>query len=398
MKIFKYLPLFALVLAGATQSAFAQLPPLSEIQQRARSVESCFATRIGELRSTNQLSASPSPILAPIFVYDQIQKHLLSSDGRAGTFLTKPIIQFCEEQVVRPYLAAVLEVQKNKTSRRDDLAPSGTMPIESESIFIKYAQNLTGSHVRGHSDLTADALTRVGTRLLFTEQGRELIKRASQAPDFYRWTQDRYHAQTLGYLPGDRVARRNQIAASSEEFRQLVLELKKQFADHVRVGAFAEALFIVGIASHAIQDLVYHRGMTLQQHSGLSYGLVPSRNPDLPEGPAMLRRSEEAVLLTVRLIEHFVDSVGVDGKLGLSNWRPSDNFNLTALARRVFRQEGEDISVAALLEYWHLSMAYRERIRPWGELSQNDQCANQDGLACWLPSEIANSIFGKSSR
>jgi len=58
--------------------------------------------------------------------------------------------------------------------------------------------------------------------------------------------------------------------------------MEKMFR-RVREKSYRRALFWIGVGCHAIQDLVYHRGMTLSQHAGLSFVLKDS-DPDAPKG------------------------------------------------------------------------------------------------------------------
>jgi len=370
-------------------SAIAVAP--QDIQNRTTVIERCFASGIEQLHQVGTLERSPDSVYRRVFVFEQIEKHLVNQDGQPGALFTEDPKRFCEERLIKVYREAVLAARKRqKESSPDILAPSGTRPIESDKFFIEKTQNLTGKHIVGHSDITEAAIDRLPSRIRFSPSARELVSRSSQSPDLYRWNQERYHAHTPTYKPGDRTDRARNIAKGQQDFRELLVTLTDQFKRHARDGAYNRALFILGLGLHAVQDLVYHRGMTLQQHAGLSYTV--NRNPDLPKGGLERQRSEEAVVLSVQFIERLFTTLANDSRSGLLSWAPSDTFSFREIARSVFNSD-EDISVSALISYWALSNDYRTGNRPTAELSQTDDCANHDGLACWIPQDVLKGSF-----
>lgn len=381
----------AAVMAGL--SSATELSDRQELQKRTQSIENCFAARISELRSLGELEPSQDTQLRDVFIFEQIEKHLLGAYGKPGLFFTDAPGSFCEEHLVKPYLDAVAGARKRqKDSNPDILAPAGMRPIESDSFFIQSTQNLTGRHIKGHSDITEEAIDRMPSQLRFNPTARELVSRASQAPDLYRWSQERYHAHTPHYQPSDRSDRSHKILQGKRTFQELLNTSLRHFQKYAGDGAFDRALFVLGSSLHAVQDLVYHRGMTLQQHAGLSY--VVNRNPDTPMGAQERKRFDEAIGLTLNFVESSFSTLAIDARAGLLSWKPSDDFSFQDLARSIFSGR-EDIGVMTLISYWELSGAYRSGERPLQELAQSEDCSDDNGLACWIPSDVLGGLTFK---
>ena len=109
------------------------------------------------------------------------------------------------------------------------------------------------------------------------------------------------------------------------------------------------ACFFLGVGAHALQDLVYHRGMTLSQHSILTYTL--DRNPDFPPGRLRKQRYEEAKALTEWLVKRVRERLKTHEWDNLRNWRSPGGFDYPKLAEEIYRGK-EDIGFWELIRYW----------------------------------------------
>src|SRR5262245_27479553 len=118
-------------------------------------------------------------------------------------------------------------------------------------------QRLIGRHFAGHSDISRDA---AHSRNDLSQGAKELFAAASQGPDLFRWDDDRYHAQTAHYDSADRkLAQQEQSMA---RYLALLSNLAVEVRSRADSGDSQNAIILMGFATHMIQDLVYHRGMT----------------------------------------------------------------------------------------------------------------------------------------
>ena len=194
--------------------------------------------------------------------------------GRPASGFTRAAAKnFCTRDLIPTYKAAYDAAVEEKNKEPDDpiLAKLGLVQIEHNNVFIQWTNNAFLRHnTTGHSELTKSALEALPSKSQLDEWARRLVVRASQSPDLYRWNQQRYHAHTILAKSGDRAAA---IEKSQREFIQLVIQIMLASAEKIQNGDYASALFWMGVGCHPLQDLVYHRGMTLRQHAGLSYAV-----------------------------------------------------------------------------------------------------------------------------
>jgi len=231
-------------------------------------------------------------------------------------------------------------------------APAGTDDVESDREIIAFVQNHTWGHVLGHSDITRLACLDPAVGWDADGDACRLLRSASQSPDFFHWYEDVFHAQTREDLPGNQAERE---VASTAHFLEHMARHLDAARDRQAEAQLGWALFELGVALHGVQDLVFHQGMTLRQHAGLSYYL--HRNPDTLPGTAGEARIAEATRASVRLLAHFQKTRGVP-LAALSSWRKPAGYTYLTSARRWTGRE-EDISVVGLARYWALSLPYR---------------------------------------
>jgi hypothetical protein len=316
----------ALVLAGVSEQ---------DLVRHAEEVRACVHERLatqGERYGANLES----------FVVDSINDAYVE---RASL----PPAEVCTS-IVAAYGDGKRKLNESKKAS-PDLAAPGRDEIESDVVLVRFVQNGTGKHTVGHSDLTRRACELVGPPLDPDGDACVLLRSASQAPDFFHWYDDVFHAQTVedGKSPQD-VRVRESVA----RFREHVRELVTTSAVEARVGSAAKALFDLGRALHGVQDLVFHRGLTLRQHSGLSY--YRKANPDAPacDGDP---RFERAAVLSAQVIRRFAERVG-DSWPRVVAWKRTDGFKYLNQAKE-WTGKSEDIGVRGLVAYWALSLPYR---------------------------------------
>lgn len=378
----------ALLAGGIPATAGADPESFRRFERQSRANEECFFGKLDQYVRAHPEHAGRVGRGASIFVAEHLARHV-SLDPGTGRIEGPAVIlaseEFCERYLWQPFVSAFsTAIAEERVENRDGLAPLGTVPIESRSVFVGQYQNLVGKHYRGHADITGVALQ----GLSLSPQALSLIQRASQTPDLFRWNDERYHAHTPEYDPRDLADRAAKLRLGRERYQSLLANLNNQFRRYSDAQAEDRALVVLGLMSHMAQDLVYHRGMTLRQHAGLAY--VVNRNPDLPPAPLSEQRFREAVALTQSVVTGALRSVSPEARARVLGWRQSPDFDFARVVRDLFGSE-EDIGVVPLMHYWALSLPYKRGERSLEELA-DASCSQSHGIACWNVEEVVKPI------
>ena len=381
----------ALLAGWIPTTACADPESFLRFERQSRANEECFFRKLDQYARKHPEHAGRVGRGASIFVAEQLARHVTLDPGTGrieGLAITAAAEEFCERYLWQPFLSAFsAAVAEERAENRDGLAPLGSVSIESRSVFVGQYQNLVGKHYRGHADITKVAVDGFGTGT-FSPQASFLIQRASQTPDLFRWNDERYHAHTPEYDPLDLADRNAKIRLGKERYQALLANLNTQFRRYADAGVEDRALIILGLMSHMVQDLVYHRGMTLRQHAGLAY--VVNRNPDLPPAPLSEQRFQEAVSLTQNVLAGALRSVGPETRMRLLGWRQPPQFDFARTVRDLFGGD-EDIGVAPLMHYWTLSVPYKTGERSLEELADGS-CSQPRGVTCWNIEDVLKPI------
>lgn len=134
--------------------------------------------------------------------------------------------------------------------------------------------------VRGHYEVTENAARRlrVNDAAVFSSDAASLLADASQDPDIFAWENLAAHAQT----PVDREGLPTDVESAQQAFigfvdaavTKAVAACEKRSTDGVR-----DALYWLGYASHALEDLGPHLGRTNPEHAYNAY--VEKQSPDV---------------------------------------------------------------------------------------------------------------------
>lgn len=387
----------ALLLCTTTLEAAGKVRA-ADLTRRAAQAEQCLNSKIREHAIEHPGSIARAGPETAIFVSERIVMSIQNDQATgvpAGPFIELSVEEFCQKFLVDPYFAALPAAE---AERRDEakggLAPLGTDEIESTSIFVQGYQNLIGKHYKGHSDLTRDAVSKwAAGGDSFSLAAVTLTARAAQTPDLFRWNDERYHAHSPEYDPADLQDRRRQIKRGQMAYMDLMCSLQSEFVRRTENGSPEEGLFLLGVMAHAVQDLTYHRGMTLRQHAGLSYAV--KHNPDFPDGALAGHREQEAVRNTTWMLAQSRARVSASAWRSLTKWVPSGDFAFDKTASYVFGANGatatQDAGVGPLLDYWGLSLPYKTGARSLAEL-QTGACGADSGIACWDVGAILKQI------
>ena len=388
--------LVALSIGGGMPLARASEP--DTVAARAEAVDKCFAEKLKQYAAAHPAMEIRYTGLTSMYVAEQVVRDAKFDEKTRkieGPLMQMSVAAYCDDVLFKPYInkvqAALAERAKTTSG---GLAPFGTDDIEADSLFVQGYQELIGKHYKGHSDITRSALLRMGGPMSL--DAVTLIARASQTPDLYRWSDGRYHAHTPEFPPRDPDERRRNISVGMKSFEKLTCDLSSTFVELTKLGATEDSLFLLGVLAHAVQDLEYHRGMTMSQHSGLSY--VAALNPDSPDIPKAKEIENRAIDNTMWVMQLLRGKVGDSTWSALMRWRPLGDFSFRSLASRVYGLKGapnsQDMNVAALASYWSLSLAYRSGGRPRSEL-EVDSCDKEDGISCWNTAEVRRYIEAK---
>jgi hypothetical protein len=388
---FKFLvgSIFMVLVPGLIIAQPAEIAQNSDLSARVQSADACFARKLAKYAAEHPERPARYSSATAIYVAERLVADIRFNEEAHkldGAIFRLDPETFCQEILFEPYVASLpaAAAELNKQSA-GGLAPLGTDEIESTSVIVEKYQNLFGKHHSGHSDLTVDAIrtyTTYGTE--FSKQAEALVRKASQSPDMYRWSDGRYHAHTPEYDPGDAAVREKTILEGQVAFTQLMCRLMAAFTREAEQHDYERSLFLLGVMSHSVQDLTYHHGITLRQHAGLSY--VSNRNPDLPSGVEGMELKRRAIANTEWVLKQSQKKVSPTIWAAISQWVPTGGFSYMETAASVFGAEGgsasQDISARALVDYWLLSVPYLLGWRSTNELAAT-ACTERTGLACW---------------
>jgi hypothetical protein len=356
------------VVAAPVPGAAAQPQPNEkQIEDKAKDLEICFDREIASRKAKGEarLRLYQKNPYTELFLFETLAKY-------SDEFLTKPAEDFCQQRVIPQYLSALdAEIAADKKAGKDPtLAPAGTLlMLDSKQTFIRSADVIGGKHVRGHSDITSRAMTQAG--LQFQEDARQMVMHGAQDPDFWRWNDMRYHAQT------DEAGAANLAAASRASVQRLyglMEDLGVTLKRRLDKGQIDQALFTLGVMCHPTQDLIFHKGMTLTQHAGLSYTL--GKNPDARPEPEGTQLFEQATAATKELLATVKKSLPGPSWDRMIAFDAKGDVQSAKVARLVFKKNDadpaeEDISYFELVKYWALSLPYTWRLHDRAELERD---------------------------
>ena len=354
-------------------------------------VELCFT---GELKKSAEIGEI-SPY-SGAFVSNRIIEYL-SKNTPALDY--ESAINYCKTQLVPQYLKADKLARSAKPSIFPETAKL-TEPIKIDDNFAQITANWIMNHaVVGHPQLTRMALNGLSSGVTFSNDAEILIISASQAPDLYRWRDDRFHAITCIHPDINQKScaeidsaptadRKTVIADSQFLFVDLIDTIMDKVVTETEAGLYESALFWIGSACHSLEDLAFHKGMTSQQHSGLSY--VLKKDPDIPKGSKGLEKIEDATNYCRKFID-LVISRSPNNMDKLLNWKSNPNIKLADIASLEFGT-GTDMNTTSLIEYWLLSRAYVN-----DKNKQKELLPTVGGLYVWDTSDIMSKIETKLS-
>jgi hypothetical protein len=367
----------------------------AEVEKFTIAAQTCFIRSMTDDEKEFQHSAYTEAYIA---------QHIMNYLEKVGADLSKvAATAFCSEILVPKYKG----LRDNAIQHRQQILAANPVlaklsePIELDNQFIESANNIFLDHtVTGHTDLTWRAIDSLRGTVELSEFARKLIVDASQMPDLYRWEDERYHAHTCQnpdldrYLclksDGKEIDRAKAVTDSREIFIKLVSDIIKHSRTKIEQHKFAAALFWVGVGCHAVQDLAYHRGITLRQHAGLSllsrFGV---RDPDLPRGEQRAVKEREGADNCAAVISAVLTPYENTVVQRLSDWSPSANEGVYQLANREFAGK-PDMNATTLVKYQMLAKAYVLEPSLLREL-----VPGKEGLIDWSVAGIMSSIHIK---
>ena len=355
----------------------------SEVATNTESIVVCVQNKFSRQAEESEFTGSSWTALTELYIASRITEYAAScSESCLDT-------QALCSVVYADYLNASDAAQQARNERaKNQLAPAGTLELEFERSFVERGNNQWFTHLVGHADITFAALTESeALGVLKDSPAGALIARGSQAPDLYAWYDDASHAQTPPYDELKSGARKQAIADGIRAYQKLLAQRIDQAVKYVNANARASALFAIGLAAHQVQDLIYHMGITLQQHSGLSYVLW--KNPDYPDGWLRPDEFTRAKHMTMRLLRTVRARLTTEQCEALAAWSPNATFATKDVAQEFFPMN-QDNSVGALVEYFLMASRYRGREN---ELVFPAICEKGPGLACWNLEEIVRGYL-----
>jgi hypothetical protein len=352
----------------------------------AKTLRKCLQDGLKERAENNTLKLKKKPEWSEYTDLYLAQRYAEQLQAQADK---KPeaLVITCIPGIVDDYVEALRAAEKARgDGSAKTLAGGGTRPLESDSVFIRTGNSLMGGHVRGHSDITVDAINALAQADAFSKDARELLEWSAQSADLYYWNDHLYHAHSTE-CPQDvpdicaEAARKQQ--ADYPTFLEARLTAVREASAVPNGTKVPDALFELGGLLHAVQDLVYHRGMSMVHHAGLSY--VMGQNPDAPKEPNLVQaRDQLAQELSKRVLTVVKVRLGAEKWNQLRNWRkPNGVFKYKKLAESI--KGKQDMTLGALLKYVASSRVYVLNPQRKDELK-----LASDGF--WKPEEIVKAL------
>lgn len=350
-------------------------------------VGECFFNKLEEIRSDIK-AENKNTMRTEVFLFDAITQRAKQIGQARGDQSKLDLI--CNEiyGIYKPrYLSAkILRDQKEPGK----LAPSGDLDIETDTPFLDTINNMTNKESWGHSNITEIAFKEANSGTLPTQNATFLIQQASQSADLYFWETEAYHAHTpepTSFSPPE-VERSIQIGKC--EFKKIVYGRMQDiwYQTHGSIDQYHHVLLHLGLALHAIQDLVYHRGMTLAEHSALQF--VFDKSPDYPEGEAAEDRKKEVVEFSKQLILRTKEFIGEDIWKRIITWKMQGSQPYPKVIGK------QDLGYWSLFKYWSLHSEYVPNASKYGRLTWDEQSKKVKGVIEWdvvaLMQEILEQI------
>lgn len=326
---------------------------------------------------------------------------------------------FCEEVLLPQYIKGYKEVYARKKKKQGAvLAPLGSDAIDADDVVIQLSHNHYFKHYLGHSDISRAALNVLNStnpeyRMLIdkfqnlcacaiSQDSIDAVAKASQLPDIYKWDDETFHAHSPSYPDG--------IQTGIQKYIKLFEEQINSFRKDAKSDTF-KAVFRLGAMLHMIQDLIYHHGITLAQHSGLAYKTSNAfTNPDFPEGSEAggfspkseaEKRFDAAKFFSIKLIIMAIQNLGQntirdiftipsvlpgshDEKERKKNFHISINYVFCNQERGQGSSCEQQISTWKLINYYLLHWSFQE---PYTELVQV-----HNSLVPWNPEKVLSKL------
>lgn len=280
--------------------ALAAVVPAATANDRLAELYQCF--RDGTHTATKGRRTVEFGPSSEIFFFEQLGFAMQTQGNR-------PDVAWCGPWFVEPYVRAHAALHG-----KDSAAPvhgahtplSTGVHLAKEDRLIHLAARMGGvSHVSAHADLMRQALgtpavARQLRRLGLDTCGRGLLMQGAQVPDLYLFDRPLWHAHTLPKDPEAAVLSATQIEEARVKFAALVVATVHQSRQAILALHIERGLLLLGAAAHAVQDLQYHRGMTLQEKAGLTY--IAHSNPDVPDAKVSQKLHHDAAAATSVLL------------------------------------------------------------------------------------------------
>lgn len=118
---------------------------------------------------------------------------------------------------------------------------------------------------KGHYEITTMALKDFAQnrKVQLSNAAVAIMSTGSQDADFYHWTNAAAHGQT----PNDDSTGKLISGPAAENFVEWTKSYLRKAESNCQKGKFREAIYLIGYALHAVQDLVFHDGMSNAEHA-----------------------------------------------------------------------------------------------------------------------------------
>ncbi len=331
-----YIFLSILLLAISTNSFGGAAKEINDIyinKQKLDSVESCLKKAI------EKENIKMNKIQITFLLFDEVSK-------RPAEYQKTDVKTFCESIVNNIKGPIKKEIKK---SEYDDLGSAGEGFVIKNAL-LKYFFQKNYEHFEGHSNFTRRGFKRFFKNRCegcINSTAEELIIRGSQAPDLYHWKDESFHAHT--------TKETNNVDESQKLYFCQIQELITNSKNKIKDYRFTDALIYFGEVLHMLQDLIFHQGMTMTEHSVRSF--LEHDDPDQPSNENKKRKlfydAEQITFDALNAFENRLDNK-TQWEFIMSLQKPSLD-----IENKIDTMLGNyDFTTLNILAYWSLHLPY----------------------------------------
>lgn len=374
------LVLSLMIVMTSSTLADIQNSPAPETKDEFQKLETCYKNILAQYTDDKNAKKTTLNQARLLYLFGKFIEY-----KESGKNLKVYCIKDLPEEYKLDREKAVNEVKKKDP---DKLAPSGRgLMIDSFILNTlnqgkEFLGDMFNHSQEGHAEYTTTAIEEFEPNS--SDFAKKILSISSQSPDLYMWNRHLYHAHTNEYSPLVIGSKTVAINNSRTKFLELLEKIITKIVKYSKQDE-PKSLYYLGITVHLIQDLVYHRGMTLKQHAILQFSV--KKNPDIPNSEkAAHSRKKEAIKATKALFGIVKKKLGTDIWNNMIKYKSirnnSPRVEAKRLAKSIYNKE-QDMTLGSLKSYYLLGKAKRTIYGDLSTFNWDSKCDINFSVACW---------------